>query len=67
MQRIKLLASGLLILVIVGSLAAGNVSSDKLILQQIAQYRSWNRVTPEILKQLKKLPPGSRIVLAPMG
>jgi hypothetical protein len=45
MQLIKLLASGLLALTVLGSsLPTGTATSDDLILQQIAGYRSWNRV-----------------------
>jgi hypothetical protein len=52
MQLIKFLALGLLALTVLGSsLPTGTATSDDLILQQIAGYRSWNRVTPEIIKQ----------------
>jgi len=55
MQRTKLLASGLLVLFVLGSsLPTGAATSNDLILHQIANYRSWNRVTPEIIKQISR-------------
>jgi hypothetical protein len=55
MQRTKLLTSGLVVLAVLGStLPSGATTPDELILQQIAGYRSWNRVTPEILKLIPK-------------
>ena len=53
MQPLKLLASGLLVVTVLGScLTTGATSSDRSILQQIAAYRDWNRATPEIIKQV---------------
>jgi len=62
MQPLKLLASGLLVVTVLGScLPTGAATSDESILQQIVNYRGWNRVTPEIIKQIQ---PGSGLATA---
>ncbi|PWT88966.1 MAG: hypothetical protein C5B55_12170 [Blastocatellia bacterium] len=53
MQRFRWLASCLLTIATIGSLLAITAGESRQgLLDQIAGYRKWTRVTPEILKKI---------------